>query len=132
MGPFLSSKIGMIMGTCLGLVVSLWSTLGFSYGATQCKSQESDPSTTLERVEEEIWGANTITWLYNGQEISSKNVTLDAGSIRVISTDSVTLESLGQVSTTHYSINAIVALGDGSSVSLLIDCNSEDFSDLRD
>jgi len=48
-------------------------TSAFGIGATECASADGK----LRRVEQEIWGANPVTWSYDGETLPSDKVKVD-------------------------------------------------------
>jgi hypothetical protein len=115
-----------------GVVIALWSPVGLSFGTTQCWTDGTGATGSLVRVEKEIWGANVVTWIYNGQAIDADSVSLDEKSIQVISKSELDIESLGRAMITQYTAKVTLLLADSYPQSVAVQCQSEFFPHLRD
>lgn len=84
------------------MTLMLGSSSAWAIGSTQCSNAEG----SIARVEKEIWGANPVHWLINGEQLEDQSVTVDQTTVKQLSLE-ISIDDLGekQVETTVMKIS---------------------------
>ncbi len=121
-----------IIGTVGRRVAALLFTLSSAsalaaIGTTDCASADGQ----VRRTEEEVWGANVVTWSYQDQKLNEAAVHIAADPIdvnHVVNQD----PSLGEQHVDSVVQKVLLSLGDGSTLNTFVICTSVTYPDVYD
>lgn len=108
--------------------IMCFATSAYGIGTTNCMSGDGQ----VKRTEQEVWGANIVTWEFHGQTLPDEKVKLQPGE-QVVLTDAITQDpNMGETRTLTTVEQAVFKLSDGSEPAEFVICKTVEYPNVLD